>query len=192
MMAPGIPRHNYFPFSPRAEKDQGVVPGAKLIVRYQDGVWRYRAAIPWSELSLVKPLAQAGKPVAFTFLCKNRGGTALDWNRERSVSRRENRLPFRRELERLIQSGWAKAAAGVPVWLKGVMVHGADTRNLAARVQAALGISREHRGHMKLELDRDAAGLRAAARRTSRRAIASHFRAWPEGSTPAGAVECRR
>jgi len=87
LMGPGMPRHNYFPFSPRLEKDQGVVPGAKLAVRYEDGVWRYRAAIPWAELSLVKPLALAGRPVAFTFICKNDSTTALDWNRERSASR---------------------------------------------------------------------------------------------------------
>ena len=107
LMAPGVPRHNYFPFSPRAEKDQGIVPAAKLVVRYKDGAWRYRASIPWAELSLVKPLAQAGKPVAFTFLCKNDGSTALDWNRERSVSRQS---------QEILHPTWEEPWAPVSEW----------------------------------------------------------------------------
>ncbi|MGB2824278.1 MAG: hypothetical protein WBF17_25110 [Phycisphaerae bacterium] len=88
LMAPGLARNNYFPFSPRAEKDQGLVPGARLKITREGNVWHYRAAIPWGELSLVKPLAMAGRPVRFSFLGKNDGRTAVSWsNASRSIAR---------------------------------------------------------------------------------------------------------
>jgi hypothetical protein len=88
LMAPGLARHNYYPFSPRAEKDQGLVPGARLNIKREGSVWHYRAAIPWSELALVKPLAMAGRPVQFSFLGKNDGKTAVSWsNASRSIAR---------------------------------------------------------------------------------------------------------
>jgi len=88
LMAPGLARTNYLPTSPRAEKDQGFVPGAKLNVTREGNVWHYRAAIAWSELPLVKPLAMAGRPVKFSFLGKNDGKAAVSWsNASRSIAR---------------------------------------------------------------------------------------------------------
>ncbi|MBE3099643.1 MAG: hypothetical protein IMZ44_21210 [Planctomycetes bacterium] len=88
LMAPGLARNNYFPFSPRAERDQGLVAGAKLNITREGNVWHYRAAIPWSELPLVKPLAMDGRPVKFTFQGKNDGKVAVSWSNEsRSIAR---------------------------------------------------------------------------------------------------------
>ena len=88
LMAPGLMRHGYLPTSPRAARDQGVVPGAELKVTREGNVWHYRAAIPWSELELVKPLAMEGRSVKFSFLGKNDGRTAVSWsNATRSIAR---------------------------------------------------------------------------------------------------------
>ena len=86
-MAPGLARSNYFPFSPRAPHDQGLVSNARLVITRDGNFWHYRAAIPWTDLARVKASALAGTPVKFTFVCRNDGGTALDWNAQRSVSR---------------------------------------------------------------------------------------------------------
>ena len=88
LTAPGLARNDYFPTSPRAARDQGLVPSATLKVSREGNVWHYRAAIPWSELSLVKPLAMARRVVKFNFVCKNDGRTAVSWsNASRSVAR---------------------------------------------------------------------------------------------------------
>ena len=76
-MAPGFARRNYLPMCPTMAKDQGLVETAELRVTRDGNVWHYRVAIPWSELSLVQPLAAKNAIVKFTFSCKNDGRTAV-------------------------------------------------------------------------------------------------------------------
>ena len=93
LMAPGLARRNYMPLCPTMAKDQGLVETAKLRVTREGNVWHYRAAIPWSELGLVQPLAAKGDIVKFTFACKNDGRTAAAWSNEtRSIARNSQEI----------------------------------------------------------------------------------------------------
>ncbi len=83
-VAPGVPRHRYYPFSPRWKKDQGVVPGARLAIVRKGDIVRYEAAIPWQELARVQP--EVGKEVRFAWFVWDRNKLALDWARDRSVA----------------------------------------------------------------------------------------------------------
>lgn len=84
LMAPGVPRHNYYPFSNRPERDQGLVGNSRLVVRRIGLGWRYEAAIPWSELAQVKP--EVGREVRFSFYVLNDGKRAAAWTADRSAS----------------------------------------------------------------------------------------------------------
>jgi hypothetical protein len=83
-MAPGVRRGNLYPFSPRDESPaQGLVTAAKLVIKRDGNVWRYEAAIPWSELAQVQPAI--GKTVRFSFYVQNAGKRALSWTANRSA-----------------------------------------------------------------------------------------------------------
>ena len=87
-MAPGMLRNNYSPTSPHPADGQGVVSSAKINVTREGNVYHYRAAIPWSELPLVKPLAMAGHDIGFSFVGMNDNRSAVSWsNQSRSVSK---------------------------------------------------------------------------------------------------------
>lgn len=94
LMAPDVPRSNYYPFSPRAEKDQGLVRTALVAVERTADGWRYEAAIPWRELAdvaglLTKKPGQPfpGKDVRFSFYVLDDGRRALSWTEGRSACR---------------------------------------------------------------------------------------------------------
>ncbi|MBE3068655.1 MAG: hypothetical protein IMZ66_00305 [Planctomycetes bacterium] len=94
LMAHGVPRGNAYPFSPRRDRDQGLVPGAQVVVRRTDGGWVYEAAIPWPEMDQVAALLvkQPGKrfpgvDVRFAFYVLNDGQRALSWTAGRSACR---------------------------------------------------------------------------------------------------------
>ena len=95
-IAPGVPRHRYYPFSPRRPRDQGVVETAKLKVIRDGDVVRYEAAIPWSELARVEP--QIGKEVSFAYFVWDRDKLALDWAKDRSIAygAQQVLIPFKR------------------------------------------------------------------------------------------------
>ena len=83
-IAPGVPRHRFYPFSPRWDKDQGPVETAKIkIVRDGDFI-RYEAAIPWSELDRVAP--ELGREVKFAYFIWDRNDLALNWAKDRSIA----------------------------------------------------------------------------------------------------------
>lgn len=84
LMAPGVPRHNYYPFSDRPGRDQGLVPGAQLVVQRTEFGWRYEAAIPWRELAEIAP--EVGREVRFSFSVLNDGKRAAAWTAGRSSS----------------------------------------------------------------------------------------------------------
>jgi hypothetical protein len=83
-LAPGVPRHRYYEFSPRHQKDQGIVHTAKLSILRDGDVVRYEAAIPWSELELVAP--EIDKEVNFAYFVWDRGDLALNWAKGRSIA----------------------------------------------------------------------------------------------------------
>ncbi len=83
--APGIPLHNAYPYSPKQKPvDQGQVQGAQFVLQRDGKVWRYEAAIPWTELRDVQPTAD--KEVRFAWVVLNNGRRALDWGRNRSAA----------------------------------------------------------------------------------------------------------
>ena len=103
LMAPGLARRNYLPLCPTTQPDQGFVPDAKLHITREKNVWHYRAAIPWSEMPLVKPLAMQHRPVKFSFTCKNDGRTAVSWSNEsRSIAR-----PGQEIVHPTFEQGWS-------------------------------------------------------------------------------------
>ncbi len=80
-------RHHAYPLnlpSTRQKYDQNLVPGAKSTVKRQGDMWIYEVAIPWSQIWEVKPAP--GKRVKFTFYTRDRGRTALEYARNKSVS----------------------------------------------------------------------------------------------------------
>jgi len=105
LMAPGVPRHNYYPYSNRLERDQGFVSGAKLVVKRDGALWRYEAAIPWSELADVKPVV--GREVRFSFYVLDDGKRAAAWAQGRSASGRRTQV---------LHPTWVRADAIETVW----------------------------------------------------------------------------
>lgn len=83
-MAPGVPLHNAYPFSPRRERDQGVVAEARLVVVRGEGTWRYEAAIPWSELAAVQPAV--GREIRLGWAVVDRGRRVLEWAAHRRAA----------------------------------------------------------------------------------------------------------
>ncbi len=63
---PGMPRKHFYPRQPKHPRE-GAVDGAKLVVRYEAGMRIVEAALPWEEIPEVRKLAEAGKPVKFSF-----------------------------------------------------------------------------------------------------------------------------
>ncbi|MCF7669097.1 MAG: hypothetical protein K9N48_04895 [Verrucomicrobia bacterium] len=87
LLAPGIPRKHFFPRQPESPIDGGPVKDGKLIMRRRQGTRFVEAAIPWSELSDVKKLIDAGETVKFSFRVNNNRGPALELASGRSVSK---------------------------------------------------------------------------------------------------------
>ncbi len=85
LMAPGVPRGNFYPFQTHAQPNQGLVAAAKLVIRREGSTWRYEAAIPWSELAEVKPAP--GREIRLSWYVLNDGRRALSWTGGRSACR---------------------------------------------------------------------------------------------------------
>ena len=105
LMAPGVPRHNYYPYSRRWARDQGLVGAAQLVVKREGASWRYEAAIPWSELTEVKP--KVGREVRFSFYALNNGKRAAAWAQDRSASGRRTQI---------LHPTWLRTDAIETVW----------------------------------------------------------------------------
>jgi hypothetical protein len=104
-MAPGIPRHNAYPFSPTREWDKGLVPEAKAVIRSSGNLWIYEAAIPWTELQHVP--RNPGDLVRFTFFVVNDNRRVLGWseNRSRSLGRKQLIFPFNAGIDQ-VETEW--------------------------------------------------------------------------------------
>lgn len=90
LLAPGMPRKQFYPRQ-AASPQEGAVTDGKLVIR-QDGNTRIvECAIPWTEMPLVKARLDAGQTVKFTFRVNdNAGGAGLELARGRAVSRRNS------------------------------------------------------------------------------------------------------
>lgn len=84
LQAPGVARHNNYPFSPKQPNDQKLINEAKLVIKRNGNTVVYECAIPWSELSTVDP--KIGKAVLFSPFYMNKGKISLEWTDGKSVS----------------------------------------------------------------------------------------------------------
>jgi hypothetical protein len=87
LLAPGTPVKSYFPREPKAAVDGGPVPGAQLVERREGNVRIVEAAIPWSEIPLVRQRVLAGQTIKFTCRVNNNKGQARELATGRSVSK---------------------------------------------------------------------------------------------------------
>lgn len=83
LMSPGVPRGNYYPFSPRWNVDQGLVNGALSVVKRSDQGWVYEFAIPRGELATVPDTGE----VRFAFYALDGGKRATSWTSGRNLCR---------------------------------------------------------------------------------------------------------
>jgi hypothetical protein len=85
-IVPGMPIKDFYPRQPASPFD-GPVRNGKLVVK-QDGDFRIvEAAIPWSEIPLVKKALDAGKTIKFSFRVNAVNGPAMELAEGRSVSK---------------------------------------------------------------------------------------------------------
>ena len=85
--APNQFRKHFYPRQPKAEWE-GAVTDGKMVVNHEKGTRIVEAAIPWSEIPLVRKLQQAGKPVKFTFRINDNGGAPIEFGRGRPAAPR--------------------------------------------------------------------------------------------------------
>jgi hypothetical protein len=93
LKAPGIPPKHYYPRQPRAPVDGGPVKDGELIIRREDNTRIVEAAIPWSEIPMVKHRLDRGQRVKFSFRVNDNEGPAYELAAGRSVSR-DNFMAF--------------------------------------------------------------------------------------------------
>jgi len=84
---PGMPRKSFFPRQPASPFD-GPVKDGRLVVKYDGNTRIVEAAIPWTEIPLVKKAMEAGLPVKFTFRVNDNDGPSMELAEDRSVSKK--------------------------------------------------------------------------------------------------------
>ncbi len=85
--APGMPLKHFYPRQPKSSFD-GPVMNGKLVVVHDGATRIVEAAIPWSEIPLVKEQKDAGKPIKFSFRVNdNVGAGCMELSRGRSVAK---------------------------------------------------------------------------------------------------------
>lgn len=87
LTAPGVPRKHFYPRQPKAPVDGGPVTAGKLSMRREGNTRLVEAAIPWSEIPLVKRRMEAGLPIKFSFRVNDNHGSAYELAAGRSVSK---------------------------------------------------------------------------------------------------------
>ena len=83
---PGMPRKDFYPRQPASPYD-GPVKNAQLVVTQDGGFRIFEAAIPWTEIPLVKKAADAGKTIRFSFRVNLAVGSGMELAQNRSVSK---------------------------------------------------------------------------------------------------------
>ncbi len=78
-------RHHAYPFNPpTCSYDQGLVLGARSVVKREGNVWIYEMAIPWSQIWELKPTP--GAICKFAFYTRDDGNHGLEYVYGKSVS----------------------------------------------------------------------------------------------------------
>lgn len=85
LLVPGMPRKQFYPRQPKSPFD-GAVEGGKLVVKHEGNTRIVEAALPWSELPLVRQAIKDGKPVRFSFRVNDNQGPGMELATGRSVS----------------------------------------------------------------------------------------------------------
>ena len=84
--APGIPLKHFYPRQPKAPVDGGPVKEARLVMRHEDNTRVLEAALPWSEIPLVREKMLGKETVKLNFAINDNGGSAYELAARRSVS----------------------------------------------------------------------------------------------------------
>ena len=85
LLVPGMPRKNFYPRQPKSPFD-GAVAAGKLVIKHEGNTRIVEAALPWSELPLVRQAIKEGKPVRFSFRVNDNQGPGMELAAGRSVS----------------------------------------------------------------------------------------------------------
>jgi hypothetical protein len=85
LLTPGMPRKQFYPRQPKGPHD-GPVKDGQLVMRREGNTRYIEAAIPWTEIPLVKQAVDQGKPVRFSFRVNDNGGSGAELAQGRSVS----------------------------------------------------------------------------------------------------------
>jgi len=86
---PGMPPKNFYPREPASPFD-GPVTNGKLVVKQDDTTRVVEAAIPWTEIPLVKKALDENKPIKFSFRVNDNDGPSMELDQGRSVSKENN------------------------------------------------------------------------------------------------------
>ncbi len=86
---PGMPPKNFYPRQPASPFD-GPVKGGQLVIKQDDTTRIVEAAIPWSEIPLVKKALDENKPVKISFRVNDNDGPSMESAQGRSVSKENN------------------------------------------------------------------------------------------------------
>lgn len=85
LAAPGMPRKHFYPRQPKSPFD-GAVEDGKLVINHEGNTRIVEAAIPWSDLPLVRQAIREGKPVRFSLRVNDNQGPGMELAAGRSVS----------------------------------------------------------------------------------------------------------
>ncbi|HKB92348.1 MAG TPA: hypothetical protein VKC60_17665 [Opitutaceae bacterium] len=92
LQAPRMPRKQFYPRQPKCPLD-GPVKDGQLVVRQEGNTRFVEAAIPWTEIPLVRQAIDAGKPVRLSFRVNASHGASMELTQGRSVAPK-NSLAF--------------------------------------------------------------------------------------------------
>ncbi len=90
LLAPGMPRKHHYPRQPDSPIDGGPVKSATLVTLRDGNTRIVEAAIPWSELNMVKHRLDNGDNVKFSFRVNDNAGPSYELAAGRSVSKQNS------------------------------------------------------------------------------------------------------
>ena len=85
-LVPGMPRKAFYPRQPASPYD-GPVKDGQLVIRYDGNTRMVEAALPWTEIPLVKKALDAGQTIKFSFRVNEDSGPGMELAQGRSVSK---------------------------------------------------------------------------------------------------------
>ena len=88
-LVPGMPRKTFYPRQVASPYD-GPVKDGQLAVKYDSNTRIVEAAIPWTEIPLVKKAADAGQTIKFSFRVNDNDGPTMELAEGRSVSKKNS------------------------------------------------------------------------------------------------------